>query len=285
MDHSESYRSKSTAAAVVELGATMRMFYTPTIGSPDVLFMVLLSSAREAYAVTGAIAAHAERDNRAPGLLAEVYLAGTLLCDVSFVPARVSPDCGHYYSLNLVKDEMQLRTEVYGVTGGRSCLFGVTLKGSIRGSEFALLNTSTKSLLANVLEDDVKKPNFFRDELPRLACQAGPQQGEGGEETRALIDQAIELNVVIPLSGGSYGLVIKKNKATNHAEVCSAETGNTLGVVGLGCLRRLIRAGVNRMKTSSPCCANGNLSCFLELLPVIIQGGNLSGSPEPTPEV
>jgi hypothetical protein len=91
MDQSQGYRSRSTAAAVVELGATMRIFYTPTIGSPDVLFMVLLSSGREAYAVTGAIAPHAERDSRAPGLLAEVYLAGTLLCNVSFVPARVSP--------------------------------------------------------------------------------------------------------------------------------------------------------------------------------------------------
>jgi hypothetical protein len=181
-----------------------------------------------------------------------------------------------------VKDEIQLRTEVYGVTAGRSCLFGVTLKGSIRGSEFALLNTSTKAVLANVVEDPVKKPNFFRDELPRLACQGGYPLRESLEETNPLIDQAIELRGVIPLSGGSYPLVIKKSKATNQAEVYSAKTGNTLGAVGLGCLRRLIQAGVNRMKTPSPSCANGNLSCFLELLPVIIQASDTPASPEPT---
>jgi hypothetical protein len=258
----------------VELAATMRVFYTQTIGSPDVLFMVLLASAREAYALTGALAPHAGQDQRAPGLLAEVYLAGTLLCDVSFVPARVSPDCGHHYTLNLVKDEIQLKTEVYGVSAGRSCLFGVTLKGSIRGSEFAILNTTTKALLASVPEEVVRKPNFFRDELPRLACQTGPQQREGAGESHPLIDQAIELHVVIPLRAGSYALVIKKSKAANQAEVCSAETGNSLGTVGLGCLQRLIQAGLNRMKTSSPSCTDGNLSCFLELLPVIIQGSD-----------
>lgn len=282
MGRDQSYRSRSTAAAAVELASTMRMFYTPTIGAPDVLFMVLLSSAREAYAVTGASAARAERDSRATGLLAEIYLAGSLLCDVSFVPTRVSPDCGHSYTLNLVKDEIQLKTEVYGVTAGRSCLFGVTLKGSILGSEFVLLNSSTKYLLANVPEEVVKKPNFFRDELPRLACQAEPQQGEGTEESRALIDQAVELHVVIPLNGGSNALVIKKSKATNHAAVYSAETGNIIGKVGLGCLQRITRAGLNRMKPSSPPSADGHMSCFLELLPVVIQGSDTPANPEPT---
>jgi hypothetical protein len=269
----------------VELAATMRMFYTQTIGSPDVLFTVLLSSAREAYAITGALAPHADGDNRTPGLAAEIYLAGTLLCEASFVPARVPPDCEHRYTLDLVKDEMQLSTQVCGVTAGRRCIFGVTLKGSIRGSEFALLNTSTKSLLAKVLEDVVKKPNFFRDELPRLACQTGPQQRDGAGESHSLINQAIELHVVIPLSGGSYALVIKKSKGANQSEVYSAETGSALGVVGLGCLERLVRAAVNRMKISSPCCAGGNLSCFLELLPVILQGINTSETPAPTSKV
>lgn len=274
MDHSQSYRSGSTSAAVVELAATTRMFYTRTIGSPDVLFTVLLASAREAYAITGASAPHAERDNRAPGLVAEIYLAGSLLCDASFVTARVPPDCGHHYTLDLVKREIQLSTQVCGVTAGGISLFGVTLKGSILGSEFVLLNTNTKSLLANVPEDVIKKPDFFRDELPRLACQPGLHQGERVEESRVLIDRAIELRVVIPLMAGSHSLVIKKSKAATQAEVCSAETGSPIGAVGLGCLQRLIRAGLNRTETSSPRRADGNLSCLLELLPVIIEGSN-----------
>jgi hypothetical protein len=232
--------------------------------------MVLLASAREAYAMTHASAPHPEQDDRAQGLAAEIYLAGSLLCDASFVPARVPPDCEHHYTLDLVKQEMQLSTRVCGVTAGRISLFGVTLKGPILGSEFVLLNTSTKALLANIPEDTIKKPAFFRDELPRLACQPGSRQGEARDESHALIDQAVELEVVIPLMGGSCALVIKKKKAASRAEVYSAETGKPIGSVGLGCLQRMIRAGLNQTK-ASPDRLDGNLSCFLDLLPVVIR--------------
>jgi len=270
MDRNPVYRSGITSAAVVELAATTRMFYTRTIGSPDVLFMVLLASARKAYAITAASAPHPERDNRAQGFAAEIYLAGSLLCDASFVPARVPPGVEHRYILDLVNQEIQLSTRVCGATAGRISLFGVTLKGSIHGREFALINTNTKALLANVSEDVIKKPDFFRDELPRLACQTEPHQAEGGEESRALIDQEIELHVVIPLREGSCALELKKNKAARRAEVYSAEDGRHIGYVGLGCLQRIIRAGQNQANTVSPGRPNDCLSCFLEFLPVVI---------------
>jgi len=282
MDRSRTYRSKSTAAAVVQLGATRRMFYTSTMGSPDVLFMVLLTSAREAYAITGASSSSAARDDRATGLQAEIYLAGSLLCDESFIPARVSPDCGHYYALDLVKNRIELRTQVYGSTVGRSCLFGVTLKGSVLGTEFVLLNTSTGSLLANIVEDVIREPTFFRDELPRLAYQVETQQGEATEESRTLVDQALELQVVIPMEGKSSSLTIKKRKAANHAEVYSAETGDLIGNVTLGCLQRMIRAALSQLKASPPSRVSGHMSCFLEILNVVIKGSNLSAGPEPT---
>jgi len=107
------------------------MFYTSTSGSPDMLFTVLLASAREAWGITSAVSQHAQADERATGLAAETYLAGLLLRDASFVPARVSPACGHHYSLDFVKGEMRLKTEVYAVTGGRTSPLSVTLKESV----------------------------------------------------------------------------------------------------------------------------------------------------------
>jgi hypothetical protein len=144
------------------------------------------------------------------------------------------------------------------------------LKNSILGSEFVLINTNTKALLANIVEDVIKKLTFFRDELPRLACHVEPHQGDGGEDSQALIDRAVELDVVIPLMGKSCALTIKKGKGASRAEVYSAEKGNPIGSVGLGCLQRIIRAGQNQAKTSSPCRQDGSLNCFLELLPVVI---------------
>lgn len=280
MDRFQSHVSRGIAAAVVELRATRRMFYTSTVGSPDVLFMVLMAGAREAFAITGGSTEHAGRDERAAGLVAETYLAGSLLCDESFVPARISSDCGHYYALNLVKDEIQLKTQVYATTPGRTCLFGVTLTGSVLGSEFVLLNSTTGLLLANVTEDAIKASNFFRDELPRLACQPAPRQGEEKEEAHALVDQALELQVSIPINGRSSLLMIKKKKAAEHAGVYSAETGTAIGRVGLGCLQRLIRAAMNQVNGQAPLSAGTNLSCFMEILSVTIKGGIKSEDPE-----
>jgi hypothetical protein len=272
MEHGYCSRSGDISAGVVELGTTMRMFYTSTNGSPDMLFTVLLASAREAYAITSPFSQENQADERATGLVAETYLAGLLLRDANFVPARVSPDCGHHYFLDLVKGEMHLKTEVYAVTGGRTCLFSVTLKGQIRGNMFEVLNTHSQCLLAHASEDNIKKPNFFRDQLPRLACQSGSQRGGLLEDCQSLIDHAVELRVAIPLEGVSHVFVVKKGKAAGQAEVYSAETGKLIGALALSCLRHLIRVGLNQMKVSSPYGTDNNLTCFLNLLPITILG-------------
>ncbi|MGD1158563.1 MAG: hypothetical protein ABSA41_22440 [Terriglobia bacterium] len=116
------------------------------------------------------------------------------------------------------------------------------------------------------------------DEFPRLACPPGPQQGGVFENPQALMGQGIELHLVIPTKDVSHAFAVKKGKSANPAEVYSAETGNVVGTLGLGCLRRLIRAGLNRMKTSSPCRPDGHLSCSLDLLPIILQGSETSGT-------
>jgi hypothetical protein len=153
-----------------------------------------------------------------------------------------------------------------------------TSQGPIAGNRFEVLNTNSQSLLAHTSEDDMRKPNLFRDDLPRLACQPGPQQGAVFEDSNALTDQLVELRIVIPMALMSHAFVIKEAKAANQAEVRSAETGKMVGKLGLGCLRRLIRAGLNRMRTPSPCRTDSEVSCFLDLLPVIIQGSKTSES-------
>jgi hypothetical protein len=278
MDRDYCHASKNTSAGVIELGTTLRMFYASTSGSPDMLFMVLLASAREAYLITSAVSHHAHSDERAVGLAAETYPAGLLLRDANFVPARVPPDCGHHYSLDLVKGEICLKTEVYAATSGCTSLFNVTLKKAISGSDFEVLNTNSQSLLAHASEKDIKKRDFFQDDLPRLACQSAPPRGVAAEDVRALMDQMIELQVVIPTVGTPHAFVIKKGKAANQAEVHSAETGKTVGMLGLGCLRRLVRAGLNRSKASPFRCNGEDFTCFLDLLPVIIQGSKTADS-------
>ena len=86
-----------------------------------------------------------------------------------------------------------------------------------------------------------------------------------------MVDQALELRVVIPFKDGPCELLVKKSKAAQRAQVCSGETRSPIGSVGLGCLQRLIRATLNQANASSPPRGDGNMNCFLQLLPVILQ--------------
>jgi len=67
MERFRNHGSRGTAAADMELRATRRMFYTSTVGSPAVLFMVLLAGAREAFAITRGSTERAGQDERAAG--------------------------------------------------------------------------------------------------------------------------------------------------------------------------------------------------------------------------
>jgi hypothetical protein len=271
---------KSTSAGVVEMTTALRTFFTSTNGAPDLLFGILLDSAREARAVTSALSQREPSDPRVVGLAAETYLCGLLLRDASFVPARVAPDWGHHYSLNLVTGEVRLTTEAYAPTAGGGVLFGITLRGTVGGKQFEILNTSTQAFLARVSEDEIKKPNFFRDELPSLTRPRVSGHELGSPDATSIdVDSDIELELSFSLADAPYTYVIRKKRSAGYADVYEIQTGQVVGRIALGCLQKILQKKQAKNNGASSPGACHLATCFLHILGAIARNRMTSDSP------
>ena len=143
--------ANSDSAGLVEIGDLPRMFYTPNYGAPDMLFHALLASAREAYAAT----ASPQKQEFTPpdaGFSAETYMAGLLLRDENFVPARNLRNYSHHYTLHFASGIIHLSTELYSAQQSSAALFSVKLEGRILDSAFVVRHATTNRVLAQVSE-------------------------------------------------------------------------------------------------------------------------------------
>ncbi len=235
------YRDGSVASAgVVEIGTIPRMFYTPAYGAPDILFHWLLTNAREAFAVAATTVQHQGEPPKDVSFYAATYMAGVLLRDENLVPARVQNTSAHLYTLDFLADTIQLRTEIYAVQQHSSALFTVKIDGRIKGSAFVVRNAVTDRVLAQVTEEELKKPNFFTDELPSLCYHVQQDPGLAASvSTAALVDQSLELRLSIPPVGEVKSILVQKDKGQLQGQVRDAETGQSLCVLPLDSLNNL----------------------------------------------
>lgn len=220
MDAGLTGASRAESAGVVEIGKIPKMFYTPAYGAPDVLFCSLLASAREAFDAT---AGHRrkEGDERDRGYFAETYMAGVLLRDENFVPARVLRNYAHHYQLDFVSGLMKLRTELYAVQSRSTSLFSICLEGPILGRQFVARDAVTQRVLVEISEEQLLAPNFFTQQLPISAYEAQRAPSAAVSSVLAgLIDETIDLQLSVPLpnpvtvsvhkSKGDYQAVVRR---------------------------------------------------------------------------
>ncbi|MCH8267469.1 MAG: hypothetical protein O7A06_14230 [Acidobacteria bacterium] len=152
-------------AGVVEIANIRRAFYTPTYGTPDLLFSWLLNSARDALEFTGG-GQHQKKETvgHKPSHPPEMYMAGLLLCDENFIPAAVLKTYDHHYKLDFIAGTIQLRTQLYAVAQKSASFF----EGRILESTFVARHAVTDRVLVQISEEEIQKPNFFGLELPFL---------------------------------------------------------------------------------------------------------------------
>ena len=231
--------TNTDAAGVVELDGISRMFYTPNFGAPDILLYSLLTSDREAYAAT---CRGTPREGKSPdgGMEAGTYMAGLLLRDDNFVPARVPRNYAHHYTLNFSTGMILVCTEVYVVDDRSANLFTVRLEGGILEDLFVVRNAVTGSLLVQVTEEDLKKPKFFSEEFPRRAFLSSTRRdGTTGTFPLALVDQSFELSLPILCRNEMRTVLVQKQKGDFKARIVDPETKACLQLLPIGRLNNL----------------------------------------------
>lgn len=252
MDIGYSNSSRAETAGVVEIGKIPKMFYTPAYGAPDVLFCSLLSSAREAYQVTAT--GGCTGDPRHAGHFAETYMAGVLLRDENFVPARVLRNYAHHYQLDFIAGIFRLRTELFAVQARSTSLFGVKLEGLILGQEFIVRDAVTQKILVKATEEQIQRPDFFSRELPLVACEAQRAPG-GAPEASAMVDDALDLLLTVSSTPEARRVVkVAKDKGDLQAIVSDPETGEVLCKMTLESLKdiRTMMGALQRLLPGAP---------------------------------
>lgn len=210
------------------------MFYTSAFGAPDMLFSTLLAGAREANLVT---AGAQQSSGQAPAACAETYMAGLLLRDENFVPARVMRGYAHHYQLDFAAGVIRLRTELYAAEDRVRSLFGVSLEGPITGNEYVVRDAVTRRVLAGLNEEQILKPAFFSQELPLIAYrgQRAPQAAPIGANA-AMVDEDLELQLAVGSGQDKRKVQVVKLCGEWQAKVLDCTSGEPLCFLPLDCL-------------------------------------------------
>ncbi|MCZ6752203.1 MAG: hypothetical protein O7E51_10290 [Acidobacteria bacterium] len=224
--------SKNDSVGSIEIIHIHPTFYTASFGDPSVLFPLLLASAREAYAAT---TGDAEQKNDATAhRRAATYMAGLLVCDETFLLRKAAEFRGHRYTLDFSAGTIQLCTHVYTAFQQSVAFFNIRIKGPITGSTFVVSNTTTDRVLAQVSEDELKKPNFFTEELPFVCSQTQNDPAlVDSIPSLDLIDKNFELWLPIDHAGSVRTVVVSKEKGEGQGRVQDPVTRELLCMVPL----------------------------------------------------
>ncbi len=167
--------AKSDSVGFIEIATIRRTFYTPAYGAPTMLFPLLLTSAREAYAAT--VGEAEQKNDTTAHRRAATYMAGLLLADETFLLAQTAEIRGHRYHLDFITGTMQLWTHLFVVFERSASFFNIRVEGSISEGIFRVHNAATDRALLRITEEELMRPHFFSEELPFMCSQT--QSGPG----------------------------------------------------------------------------------------------------------
>lgn len=221
--------SRNELAGVIEIANVRQSFYTATNGVPDLLFPWLVSSARLAYQITSS-SGHRLTQTPAsqPGLAAERYMAGLLLCDQHFIPSHAQQPCDHHYHLDLSAGTIRLSTQLRSAAQPGTS-FAVQIEGRIREGSFVVHDAVNNNLLTEITEEDLKKPKFFSQELAKRCPRTQQDQTRDGEAApEIMLDQSFELRLPVNLDGNARTVLISKQKGEQQGQAQDADTGEVI---------------------------------------------------------
>ena len=177
-------RVTTAAPAVVEIAGFPQVLHTRSYGDPDTLFVPLLDAAREAQQMVERLASHGE--NKAAAIrLSAMQLASILLRDSGFSLMARGMSQENVYTVDLDAGTFLVRTRLYAVVSRRMSFFRVEIAGKIADGVFVVRNPVLGSVIAQVDEEQVRRPSFFSSSLAQDCLRAQMEQERFGrvEET------------------------------------------------------------------------------------------------------
>jgi len=215
----------------------------------DQLFIPLLSSAQRASDIMGLRTG----DDQAP-LRAAAYLAGELLRDQSFAPARsLMTSVSHAFLIDLPGNNFEAET-VVSSTGTKRSMFLLKVSGAIRGDKFLVVDPATGNNLFSFTRFEADKPDYFARDFPFLAQESRPSSTLLSGAQVSLVSGVVDLVLGVPLGDKVVAVRIHKLAGTSSIEVRHSVTHETiigLPLASLGNISKLLET-ISRYLLANP---------------------------------
>jgi hypothetical protein len=224
----------SASGSTVDIVSIPCHFHAAKYDLLDQLFVPLLSSAQRASDIMGLRTGDDEA-----ALRGAAYLAGELLRDQSFAPARsLMTSAFHAFVIDLPGNVFEAETVVSSV-GEKACMFLLKVKGAIRGDKFVIVEPSTGSTLFSFTRFEADKPDFFIRDFPFLAQEArqNPTMSSGAQAT--LVNGVVNLVLGVPFGEKVAAVRIHKLADTSSVEVKHPVTNEVIMGLPLSSLNNI----------------------------------------------
>jgi hypothetical protein len=205
-------KSAVGGAACVEIVGFPQILYMRSFGDPDALFVPLLDSTRDAFAMIERLSGQGE--NRANAvMLSGMHLASSLLRDPSFSLAARGLSPENSYTVNLDAGTMHVNTRLYSVVSRRTSFFKVEIAGNISGGPFVVRNPVQGTVIMQVEEERLRQPKFFASSLAQECARAQMDQERFGRIDETLGSEANgEVRMVVTAAGNKVPVILRKKE-------------------------------------------------------------------------
>jgi hypothetical protein len=228
----KSTRHDLDGSGAVEITGLPHILQTKAFAHPDVLFVPLLECAREALD-DGIRISGDKSDKKQASKLAGMHISGFLFRDSNFTPAVKGFAHPNYYIIDLEEEALDLHTRLFASVKNRSSMFRVKITGSLRQGPYVVRNLADGSTVAEISDEQIRKPDFFVDTLPEecLRMQLSREHTKQISKMHKGIDAA-EVHLTIPMSEGPTPVILRKSHTGMGWLLFDGSTNLELGKVG-----------------------------------------------------
>jgi hypothetical protein len=221
---------KAGTPASVEVAGFPQMLHTRSYGDPDTLFLPLLESSREAYRMAERLTKHGE-DRAAAIRLSAMHLASTLLRDSGFSLAARGMVQENSYSVDLDAGIFVVRTRLYAVMSRRTSFFKVEIVGKIAENTFVVRDPIHGTVIAQMAEDEAKRPAFFSSSLAQTCLRAQVEQERFGQMEPGAPEVHRELRLVISVNGTRIPVFLRQKEEGGRWDIVDGRRQEWVGTL------------------------------------------------------
>lgn len=217
-------------AAGVEIAGFPQILFTRTFGDPDMLFVLLLDAAREAFQTIERLCSRGEPKENAV-MLSGMQLASSLLRDSSFSLVARGLAHDNSYTVDLEGGTLLAQTRLFAVVSRRTSFFKIEIVGKLNGGLFVVRNPVQNVVIMHVEEERLRQPNFFSTTLAQECLRAQMEQERFGRVEESVAQTNQEIRLVVSANGSKIPIILRQKEEGGSWDIIDGRRQECVGTL------------------------------------------------------